>query len=121
MEIEEKTFAAAKAHTLFERLPPWVVDSLSASQRAAIQETLAEPVWKVHPINIRFTLPLVDRRFYLTVVGGEDKRSAERRAHDRSKYPLRTLANIFFVLGVATVFYTVALIALALHSAILEI
>jgi hypothetical protein len=121
MEIEEKTFAAAKAHTLFERLPPWVVDSLSASQQAAIRAALAEPEWKIHPINIRFSLPFVKRRYYLTIVGGEDNRSAARLTHDRRKYPLRTLANIFFVLGVATVFYTIALIALALHSAILEI
>lgn len=121
MGIEDQTLAAAKVHTLFERLPPWVTDSLTPQQQTAIREALAEPEWKLHPVNIRFSLPFLKRRYYVTVVGGEDKRSAARRDHDRRKYPLRTLANVFFVLGLATILYAVLLIGIALHSAILEI
>lgn len=121
MGIEEQAFAAAKVHTLFERLPPWVTDTLTPQQQAAIREALAEPEWNLHPVNIRVSVPFLERRYYVTIVGGEDKRSATRRDHDRRKYPLRTIANIFFVLGIATILYTILLIGIALHSAILEI
>lgn len=121
MGIEEQAFAAVKVHTLFERLPPWVTDTLTPQQQAAIRDALAEPEWKLHPVNIRVTLPFLKRRYYVTVVGGEDKRSAARRAHDRRKYPLRTIANIFFVFGLAAIFYTILLIGIALHSAIIEL
>ena len=49
-----------------------------------------------------------------------EKRSPERRAEERNKYPLRTLANVFFFVGLATVFYMLAVIALAMQSAIIE-
>lgn len=112
---------AIKVNTLFERLPPWVVDSFSTEQREAIHKALVEPTWKLHPINIRLSLPFLNRRYYVTVVGGEEKRSLERRRHDRHKYPLRTVANVFFVLGIGTVFYAAAILALALFSAVIEI
>lgn len=118
---EPPTADAIKVNTLFERLPPWVVDSLSTEQREAIHKALVEPAWKLHPINIRVSVPFLHRRYYITVVGGEEKRSLERRRHDRHKYPLRTIANVFFMLGLGTIFYVVALLALALFSAVIEI
>ncbi len=66
------------------------------------------------------SVPFFRRRYYVTIVGGEGKRSAERRARERHHYPLRTAANIFFFLGLATVFYIAALVAVALYSAIFE-
>lgn len=112
---------AARINTLFDRLPPWVVDTLSTEQKEALHKALAEPAWKLHPLNIRISVPFLNRRYYVTVVGGEEKRSLERRRHDRHRYPLRTVANVFFVLGIGTVFYAVALIVLAMGSAILEL
>ena len=55
-----------------------------------------------------------------TYVGGAEKRSAERRDQERHHYPLRTAAKIFFFVGLATLFYMAAVIALALQSAIVE-
>ena len=54
------------------------------------------------------------------MVGGQEKRTAERRAHDHHRYPLRTVANIFFFIGLATAFYAAALVALAMFSAVIE-
>ena len=60
------------------------------------------------------------RKFYVTVVGGEEKRNVERRAQERHKYPLRTVANVFFFIGLGTLFYMLAVFLLAMQSAIIE-
>ena len=58
---------------------------------------------------------------FVTVVGGEEKRDAERRAHERHNYPLRTVANVFFFIGLGTLFYMLAAFFLALQSAVVSI
>ena len=60
---------------------------------------------------------LINARWYYA---GAEKRSAERRDQERHHYPLRTAAKIFFFVGLATLFYMAAVIALALQSAIVE-
>ena len=105
---------------LFSRLPPWVIDSLTTEQKEAIHTAATDPTWDTHPVNIRFSVPLFGRRFYLTIVGGEEKRTSERRARERHRYPLRTVANVFFFIGLATIFYVVAIAGLAVQSAIVE-
>ncbi|MEE9317700.1 MAG: hypothetical protein V3U48_05360 [Rhodospirillales bacterium] len=104
----------------FERLPEWVIDTLSPEQKEAIHQAAEDPSWGRSPVNIRFTLPFLSRKYYITVVGGSERRSDERRAKERHHYPLRTLANIFFFVGLATVFYVAAVIVLALQTAIVE-
>ena len=116
----ETAAEVAQANWLFERLPEWVMDTLSSEQKEAIQETLEIPGWKRPPVNIRFTVPFFKSKFYVTVVGGEEKRSAKRRAQERHNYPLRTVANVFFFIGLGTLFYMLAVFVLALQSAIIE-
>ena len=116
----ETVAEAAQANWLFERLPEWVMDTLSSEQKEAIHEALENPSWKRPPVNIRFTVPFFKSEFYITVVGGEEKRNAERRAQERHKYPLRTIANVFFFIGLGTLFYMLAVFLLALQSAIIE-
>jgi hypothetical protein len=116
----EKVAETAQANWLFERLPAWVVDTFSAEQKEAIHKVIDDPSWKRPPVNIRFTVPIIHKRFYITVVSGEEKRSSERRRRDRHSYPLRTAANVFFFVGIATVFYMVAVVGLAIQSAIIE-
>ena len=116
----ETAAAAAQANWLFERLPEWVMDTLTSEQKEAIHETLENPLWKRPPVNIRFTVPFFKSKFYVTIVGGEEKRSAERRAQERHKYPLRTIANVFFFIGLGTLFYMLAVFLLAVQSAIIE-
>ena len=48
------------------------------------------------------------------------KVTSTRRAKESHNYPLRTVANVFFFVGLATVFYMAAVIVLALQSAIVE-
>ena len=111
---------AVPAGGLFERLPEWVADTLSVEQKEAIHLAAENPSWKRSPVDIRFTIPFFGRKFYVTVVSGAEKRSPERREQERHHYPLRTIANVFFFIGLATLFYVAAVIALALQSAIVE-
>jgi len=117
----ETVSEAAQANWLFERLPEWVMDTLSNEQKEAIHEAVENPSWKPSPVNIRFTVPFFKRDFYITVVGGEENRNAERRAHERHKYPLRTVANVFFFIGLGTLFYMLAVFFLALQSAVVSV
>jgi hypothetical protein len=76
--------------------------------------------WKRHPVDIRFTLPFFGGWFYVTILSGPERRSAERRDRERHRYPLRTAANVFFVVGAAVAFYAAALIVIAFASSIIE-
>ena len=120
LEAEESVARTIQANWLFARLPPWVVDTMTNEQKEAIHNAISDNIGNIPPVNIRVFLPWFGRRFYMTVLAGEEKRSRERRKHERQKYPLRTVANVFFFIGLATLFYMVALIGLALHSAIIE-
>jgi hypothetical protein len=111
----------AYGNWLFGRLPDWVLDSLTTEQKDAIHEVLTDPTHNRPPVNIRLSVPFLKWRFFVTVFGGEEKRNATRRSRERHLYPLRTLANVFFVVGMITLFYVIAIFALALHTAIIEI
>ena len=104
----------------FQRLPEWVIETLSPEQKEAIHQAAGDPSWQFSPVNIRFTLPFFGKKYYITVVSGSERRSDERRARERHRYPLRSLANVFFFVGLATVFYMAAVIVLALQTAIVE-
>ena len=116
----ETVVEAAQGNSLFERLPEWVMDTLSSEQKEAIHEAVENPSWKRPPVNIRFTVPFFKNKFYVTVVGGEEKRSAERRAHEKHRYPLRTAANIFFFVGIAALFYLIGIVAVAFQPSLVE-
>ncbi len=105
---------------LFSRLPGWVLDTLTTEQKEAIHAAADEGQWQNHPVNIRLTVPVIRRRYFLTIVAGEEKRSLERRAHDRHRYPLRTVANVLFFLGAAAIVYVGAIFVIALQSSIVE-
>jgi len=104
----------------FDRLPQGVIDTLTTEQIKAIQQAFEEPGWRRSPVDIRLTIPFFGRKYYFTFVGGAEKRSGQRRAEERRQYPLRTAANIFFFIGLATLFYGAAIVGLVLQSAIVE-
>ena len=96
------------------------MDTLSNEQKEAIHEAVGNPSWKRPPVNTRFAVPFFKSKFYVAVVGGEEKRNVERRAQEHHKYPLRTVANVFFFIGLVTLFYMLAGFWLAMQSAIIE-
>jgi len=111
---------SVQSERFFDRLPEWVADTLSNEQKEAIHRAAEDPTWNRSPVDIRFTVPFFGKKFFVTVVGGSEKRGDERLAQERNKYPLRTLANVFFFVGLATLFYVLAVIVLAMQSALVE-
>jgi len=77
-----------------------------AAREAAEGEAPAESAaWSGrHAVNLRLTIPVLSARYYLTIVGGKERRSPKRRSDERQKNPLATRWNIAFlaVLGLIT-------------------
>ncbi len=47
-----------------------------------------------HSVNIRLSIPLLFRRCYLTILLGQERRSAARLGKERKKHPLVTRGNV---------------------------
>lgn len=92
----------------------------SADANVATTAKPAAAFWRRHPVDIRFSLPFFGNWFYVTVVSGPERRTEERRAEQQHHYPLRTAANVFFVLGLGAAFYALALVVFAFASSIVE-
>ncbi|WP_052716011.1 hypothetical protein [Magnetospira sp. QH-2] len=105
---------------LITRLPAQVVDSLDDDQKTAIHQVVTESTWRTHPIDIRYSLPFFGRRYYLTVVAGEEKRTPQRRQVHEDAPSRLSLGNLLFVMGVGSLFFMALLAALALQSALVE-
>ena len=107
---------ALQADSLFARLPARVMDTLTAEQRDAIHQAVCDPSLRHPPINIRFSLPAFGRRYFLTIIGGVERRGTRRRTQERTKFPLRTAANFlcFVILGV--LIYVLSVASLLLHG-----
>ena len=76
--------------------------------------------WVSHPIDIRISIPFLHTRFYITLVAGRERRRAERRREERRDYPLLTIGNALFALGVTTLIALVGLGVLIAMSSIIE-
>lgn len=106
---------------LNQRLDGDVIESLDEWQRSAIDDALQKGKWShEHPLNIRLSLPFFKSRYYLTIVGGRDKRSPERHAIERGNHPVRTFFNILFAIGIVSGATILMLLFLALYSSIIE-
>lgn len=110
----------ASLETLLDRVPPEIADSFTPEQRAALWNAAKPISWRRHPINIRLSFPMAGGRYFITVVGGGEKRSEERRLRERCMFPLRTMGNILFLLGVGGGFTLAAVLGLVLFSNLIE-
>ncbi len=70
------------------------------TEPGALEAPRAERWGNHHPVNIRLSIPLFTRRYYLTVIAGKEQRSTERLAEEREKHPLTTTANLIFLFTV---------------------
>lgn len=105
---------------LLDRIPPEVVETFTPAQRAALWSAVKPVSWHRHPVNIRLSFPIIGGHFFVTVVGGPEKRAVERRDRERRMFPLRTMGNILFLLGVGGAFYFTAVLGLVLFSNLIE-
>ena len=106
--------------SLMDRLPADVVASFTPAQRAALWTAVKPTSWRRHPINIRLSFPVLSNRYFVTVVGGSEKRASERLHRERRMFPLRTAGNIFFLLGIGGAFYLTAVLGIVLFSTLIE-
>lgn len=98
-EIEGSRFL----ETLWNRIPEDARESFTEAQRAILADAARQCLFNTHPVDIRFSLPLLFKRFYFVVLGGAERRSAERRTMERQRLPLLKLANLFFLVGLAAI------------------
>ncbi len=112
--------SSQKTPDLFARIPPHILGSLTAEQRHSIALAAEQPGWSDHRINIRISIPFLPKRWYVTIVGGPERRAGRRRAADRARNPLRTAANFAFVFLAAIMFYGFAAAAMLITSSVIE-
>lgn len=119
--MEQRTSAEPmEPDWLLSQLPDDIVDTFSAEQRAALWTASRAPTWRRYPVNIRWAFGAFGRRYFLTVVGGVDRRNDERRARESRLHPFRTASNLLFLAIAGVVFFTGAFFLLALVSALVE-
>lgn len=83
-----------------KNMSPEVIATFTEEQQEAIAQALAGQSWKKHPVDIRLSIPFLWQRYYFVCVAGLEKRSPQRLAVERTKYPLWTLTNLAIILGV---------------------
>lgn len=110
----------ASLEALLANLPDDVLESFTADQRAALWNAAKPISWRKHPINIRITFPFVGGRYFVTIVGGFERRSLDRINRDRHVHPLRTAGNVLFMLGLGGAFYLAAVIGIFMFSNLIE-
>lgn len=104
---------------LLDRLPDNIRAQLTPEAMTAIAEAAARNGGP-HPVDIRLSLPLPFRRFYLAVLAGGERRSPERIDAERRRRRLIRAANILFIVAVAVLFYAAyQLTALLINAAML--
>ena len=62
----------------------------------------------------------MSRRYFLTLVGGADRRSPVRRHVERQTHPLRTLGNMLFLGAALTLTYGLGVLGLLVYSSVIE-
>ncbi len=105
---------------LLANIPEAVIESFTPDQRAALWNAAKPVSWRKHPINIRITFPFVGGRYFVTIVGGFERRALDRIVRDRKMHPLRTAGNVLFMLGVGGAFYLAAVIGMFVFSNLIE-
>lgn len=102
---------------------PREADSLEAFPAAAapvpdLQDPESASWASDHPVNIRLSIPLVFRRFYITIVAGTERRNRERLEAERGKHQLCKLGNIVF-LGYSGLIVLLAIAAMIIGASAL--
>jgi hypothetical protein len=84
---------------LFTQIQPEIQDSLTTEQVTAIKKAFGSNTWtRRHPLDLRITLPIPGLRFYMVLLGGEEKRSKQRLQYAKALFPLWTPSNIIFLI-----------------------
>ena len=75
-------------------MDPEVARSFTESQLRELERVLTAPSSARLPVDIRISVPFLRRRFFITVLAGPERRSAERLREERAKHALWTFWNV---------------------------
>lgn len=103
---------------LLDRLPENIRAQLTPEVSAAIADAAAKPV-EPHPVDIRLSIPLPFRRFYLAVLAGGERRSPQRLDAESRRRRLVRAANVVFVIAIVVLFYAGYRLAALLINAVM--
>ncbi len=98
--VESQTQTKQRTDTVERREPAGCLGEPGIASRKA---SSAVPWESDHPINIRLSIPLLIKRYYVTIVVGEERRTPERLSVERRKHPLVSRGNLVFFTIVGTV------------------
>jgi hypothetical protein len=70
--------------------------SFTETQLRELERVLAPFSARRQPVDVRISVPLFRRRYFMTILAGPELRSAERLKADRAKHAIATTANICF-------------------------
>lgn len=87
----------------FSRIPRHLVGSFSDDQLLAIKQAFAESTPRSHSLDLRLSLPLLMRRFYLVIIAGPERRERARRLRDRARRSPMRVINTAFSLAVLVI------------------
>jgi hypothetical protein len=93
----------------FASIPLEICATYTPRQLAAVKRAFAGETGRRHPVDIRLSIPLLVRRFYLVLLMGPERRTAERRNRERSQNQIVRAANLVFL----SILIIVVLLALA--------
>ena len=82
------------ARRFIESLPVDVRTSLTERQHDALVAAAKCFSGSRHAADIRLSIPLFAKRYYLVLLGGEERRSKDRLSEERGRFPLATLGNL---------------------------
>lgn len=93
---------------LLANMPPDVASSFTDTQLTYVEEAIENRPPRNHPVDIRFSIPLLGHRFYLVFLFGREVRSPARREREQAKRLFWTFGNVvtyalFLLLLVPTV------------------
>jgi len=116
---ENPSPAPRNGQWLLDRLPANIRAQLSPEVSAAIADAASQPI-ESHPVDIRLSVPLPFRRFYLAVLAGGERRSPQRLDSESRRRRLVRAANVVFVITLLIMFYAgYRLVALLLNAVVL--
>ncbi len=98
--VESQAQTKQRTDTVERREPVGCLGEPGIANRKA---SSAVPWESDHPINIRLSIPLLIKRYYVTIVVGEERRTPERLSTERRKHPLVSRGNLVFFTIPATV------------------
>lgn len=92
-------------HALFfSRISADVARSFSPTQLDAVKRAFGARSPGVHTVDLRFSLPIGRRAWYVVFLAGRERRSSDRNVMERLFRPLWTGANVLVVAAFALMF-----------------